>query len=215
FPDTPPKWGIGFEVEKDTVDGYRSESNEIEHQPLFTGWETDGSCGVEGITNVYGLYEQDTLFADHVRQSYYTDEPINGSCGGHVNVSRIGGLTLDDVRPYAGLLYSMYRERLIGTYSSNNKRLRSSEAREGYAAIRSKGPELLEFRLVAKVNDASDLLWRYQFFRMFATAVERKWSYEYYLRKMRPVMVDNYTTTKITEIYSMSRKFDKWLTEGV
>jgi hypothetical protein len=209
------EWGIGFEVEKVTVAGLEDSGNEISTQPLFAGWETDSSCGVEGITHVYGLQKNFDTFKRHLTRSYYVDEETDESCGGHVNMSRKSGLTLTEVRPYCGLLYSMYRERLIDEYAENNKRMVLHGARESYSAVRAKSDTLLEFRLVDVVENGNDLLWRFQLFQQIALAVERGWSFEYYLRKSRPVLTAYKGTDDLGDIYPMARKFQNWLSDGI
>ena len=123
---------LGFEVEKTAVGGNDCEGETVEYQPLFAGWETDSSCGVEGITNVYSIDDFE-LFSQHVDKSDYCNDPCNASCGGHVNMSG-NGLTLEKVRPYAGLFYALYRYRLNNSYSNKDKGMHKTGER--YAAIR-------------------------------------------------------------------------------
>lgn len=209
-------WGIGFEVEKSSVDGQSCSESQILTQPLFAGWETDSSCGVEGVTHVYGMQKHFDTFKRHLTRSFYVDESANSSCGGHVNISRKSGLTLADVRPYCGLLYSMYRDRLNISYASNNKRMIEANARTDYATVRAKSSTLLEFRLVGKVNDSNDLLWRFQLFQQLIEAVERQWSFEYYLRKSRPVLKGYYNSKlKLDGVYPMAHKFQDYLSNGI
>lgn len=207
-------WDIGFEVEKTEVGDCSESSEVVEEQALFCGWEEDGSCGVEGITHVYGLHEKYDLFRSHVKSSWYVDGPTSDSCGGHVNVSRQSGLTLEDVRPYVGLIYALYRERLNNTYSRNNKQLNHYDREDGYTAIKAKNSHLLEFRLVDKVNDGADLLWRFKLFQILSKAIERKWSYEHYLKMNRELFSQSFDKDEISEHFSMSRKFRKWLMDG-
>lgn len=211
FIQVESKWGIGFEVEKTTIDGLRRAEEEIEQQPLFCGWETDSSCGVEGITHVYDLHEQYNKFSDHVHQSNYVNEPTNNSCGGHVNISRKGGLSLSDIKPYAGLTYALYRDRLSNTYACKNKRLSCESGSRDYSVVKVKSGNLLEFRLVPKVDDQNDLLWRFKYFAIFANAVERQWSYEHYLRMSRPLLQEKYGISTTSQMFGLSRKFKEWL----
>jgi hypothetical protein len=81
---------IGFEIEKTNVFGYADEGDEIGERELFAGWELDGSCGVEGVTNCYDLLDPLVMemFEGHVGEaSDVLAEPCDGTCGGHINIS--------------------------------------------------------------------------------------------------------------------------------
>src|SRR5690606_2761624 len=51
----PSRFWVGFEVEKNSFEGNSSEGDYIGAYTLFKGFERDGSCGVEAITNILSL----------------------------------------------------------------------------------------------------------------------------------------------------------------
>ena len=161
------KYTIGFEVEKDCLDDGNAEAGSvIEQQPLFSHWETDSSCGIEGITNVYSL-DNAELFINHVRESNYTNLNTNQRCGGHINFAhRENKLQYWHIRPWLGLIFSMWKKRLNNQYSSCNKKLNPYRGTDHhYGALVEKGRmrnnTRFELRLPNKVKDGDTLIRRF------------------------------------------------------
>ncbi len=172
------KYTIGFEVEKDCLrDGNDECGSLIEHQPLFSHWETDSSCGIEGITNVYSLdnYNQ---FINDVRESDYTDLETNGRCGGHINFAhRENKLQYWHIRPWLGLIFSMWKKRLTNQYSSCNKKLNPYRGTDyHYGALVEKGRMRrhvrFELRLPNKVKNGDTLIRRFCLIRKLIECVD-------------------------------------------
>lgn len=218
-------WGIGFEVEKDNVDGETCEGADIQEQPLFAGWETDGSCGVEGITHVYDLKEGFQRFCQDVEDSDYCDADINSRCGGHVNVSGPADkFTLDNIRKYAGLIYALYKGRLNNSYACYDKKLQDDSYESKYRAIKFKGivtlgngkvGRLFEFRLVSKVHCKKQLKWRFRLFEMLSRAIEGNWSFGSFLKGCEPLLDEVYSWEKKQGILQQARGFNKYLNYDV
>ena len=161
------KYTIGFEVEKDCLrDGNQDCGSLIEQQPLFSHWETDSSCGIEGITNVYSLDNYNEFISD-VRASDYTDLDTNGRCGGHINFAhRENKLQYWHIRPWLGLIFSMWKKRLTNQYSSCNKKLNPYRGTDyHYGALVEKGRMRqnvrFELRLPNKVKNGDTLIRRF------------------------------------------------------
>jgi hypothetical protein len=156
---------VGFEVEKESIDGYNSSGEYHDEELLFSHWETDSSCGVEGITNVYSLDNQE-LFKRHVLASNYVDEETNANCGGHINFShRDNKMEYWHIRPWLGLIYAMWRKRLNNNYSSVNKKANPYEGRaHHYGVLCEKGSGMsrrFELRLPNRVRTGETLLNRF------------------------------------------------------
>ena len=207
---------VGFEVEKNEVDGATGRGDFIEPTKLFNNWEYDGSCGyrggcgVEGISNVYDLHNQRELLVEHVKEAKdHLAAPSNHYCGGHIHV--IGeGLTITKVKPFAGLLYAIYRERLRWHYCSSNKKLDNSGV--SYPVIRQRGVNHLEFRLFRRVVNGDVLLRRYDLLGLIMTGVENKWTLEGLIRKAKTVLSEMYPNeTKRKEMLRFARLFDEWI----
>lgn len=166
--DILSKFTIGFEVEKSSVNGHTECGDPVDDEALFAGWETDSSCGVEGITNVYGLNNLDE-FTSHVKRSSYVDEETSSRCGGHINIcDNTSSIKYWHIKSWCGLWWAMYRKRLRNDYSGANKKVCPYESRSGqrYQAIREKsisgGKQLFELRLPNRVRNGEQLIRRFQ-----------------------------------------------------
>ena len=167
---------IGFEVEKRVIEGSENAGAYITHQPLFSHWETDSSCGVEGITNVYSLDNFDR-FKRHVDSSHYTDNATTSDCGGHINfASRFNKMEYWHIRPWLGLFYAMFKKRLRNTYSSRNKKVSPYEGRShNYGVLVEKTArtgKLFELRLPNRVRTGQTLLNRFKMMQHLVTCID-------------------------------------------
>ena len=184
-------WWVGFEVEKCSLedeDNYKDVGDPIETSNFFSGWETDSSCGVEGISNIYNLTDTNT-FLEHVNDAPYLDSPVNRSCGGHISVSYVpenysysSNLIVTDnedikqvdtdlLSSYVGLIYAMFPKRLERSYCNSNKKLKRN-AGVKYQPIRDAGGRI-EIRLFSAVKSAQTLKNRFKFLQTFLPAIEK------------------------------------------
>ena len=187
-------WWIGFEVEKNSIsedydtDDYKDIGDEVEESDFFSGWETDSSCGVEGISNIYNLTDTET-FISHVNSAPYLDEPVNKSCGGHISISYVpenytysSNLIVTDnedikqvdtslLSSYVGLIYAMFPRRLERSYCNSNKKLKRNSGVK-YQPIRDAGGRV-EIRLFSAVKSAQTLKNRFKFLQSFLPAIEK------------------------------------------
>ena len=171
--DVLNRYTIGFEVEKTDIDGYTS--GRVEPQPLFSHWERDSSCGVEGVTNVYSLDNYE-LFKEHANSSNYLQEDTNSDCGGHINFAhRTQRLEMWHIKPWMGLFFSMYRPRLNNSYSNRNKKIDPYRGREfHYGAVVEKGRptyKRFEIRLPNRVRTTDVILRRFKIMQAFVRCV--------------------------------------------
>ena len=187
------KFTIGFEVEKKNIMGKWRCGDSCEEQPLFSHWETDSSCGVEGVTNIYNLGDFDT-FQRHVISSNYVDEPTTYDCGGHTNVAFKESdicdyqINLEDISKFVGPIYSMYKKRLRNTYSSYNKKLSADNSERYGAIVMKRNPERVEFRLPSRINNKQQLLRRFKLFQhLFSHIYNYKENTEEYMETMNIV----------------------------
>lgn len=189
------QFGIGFEVEKSSVNGSRCEGSTVDKQPLFNHWETDSSCGVEGITHIYNLDNYE-LFRKDALESEYLEEPTSQECGGHINISFQSKnitdfqLEMENISPFAGALYALFKVRLSNSYSRHNKKLLKSEEHESrYGAIVPKsGPQRYEFRLPSRVQSTVQILRRFKLFQVLCAHMYHKEMNSYtYRQKMHDI----------------------------
>jgi hypothetical protein len=172
------KYTIGFEVEKDCLDNGDQEAGSlIEQQPLFSHWETDSSCGIEGITNVYSLDNYEKFF-DDACDSKYIDLNTNNRCGGHINFAhRENKMQYWHIRPWLGLIFSMWKKRLTNQYASCNKKLNPYRGTDHhYGALVEKGRlrsnTRFELRLPNRVKDRACILRRFKLMQALAECIE-------------------------------------------
>lgn len=205
------RYTIGFEVEKSDR-SYR-EGDEIPMSPLFAYWESDGSCGIEGVTHAYSLGSSH-IFHQHVSASErLLNMSASSACGGHLSVKG-PNLSIAKVRKYVGLLYTLHRGRLLNSYCSHEARL----LREGttkYSPITSRGTNFLEFRLPRAVKSAAQLRNRYEFMQLMADAIHEEMTFKQYLRSNRSLLRRLYPEVEERrKIYAMARHFQDWVIEG-
>lgn len=209
-------WLVGFEVEKTEVDGNTEEGDSIEELPLFSGWETDGSCGVEGITNAYDPIDPSTryTFLQHLRaSSEYVNEPTNEKCGGHINLSHsrlTNGELFDKFRKYAGIYYALYKGRLNNEYCCGNKSLRYSS--DKYVTVKRK-PFGIELRLVSRVPNDVVLARRFSLIAATCMCIDGNVGFYDALRIHKPTLLDAYSDDRkrVAEIFRLAKHFQKWL----
>lgn len=187
------QYTIGFEVEKTGING--DTSGNIEQQPLFSHWERDSSCGVEGITHVYSL-NNDDVFYEHLNTSDYIDQDVDRRCGGHINVAHIKNqLEMWHFKPWMGLIWSIWRYRLKNQYSNRNKKVNPYMGRDHhYGALVEKGrsdAKRFEIRLPSRVHDKWCLRRRYQLMQHLMTCID-DYMHERFDRIAKTTFVDKH-----------------------
>ena len=119
---------IGFEIEKSEFGrGTRKE------YALIQGYERDGSCGVEAVTNILPLLPpsqwRNKIFDMIFKAKGIMDDersPSNLRCGGHITigVNEMCGQELNEkVRLNASILLALFRKRLKNGYVKHNLRM--------------------------------------------------------------------------------------------
>jgi hypothetical protein len=224
---------IGFEVEKNYVTNLNGDraydrGDYVDNTPLFSRWERDGSCGVEGITHAYSV-ERYRLFKSHVMRSRHLleggvdrlrgpereqDSRRRYTCGGHITL--VGPkVSMANVRRYAGLLYSLYKKRLRNGYCADNKDLNDTGRSMHYCAIRERDSRnSVEFRLVRRVESHTNLLWRFRLFRKLALALETEMTFQQFLSACRPLLNEVFNKNKVREILADAKHFDDYINRG-
>ena len=119
---------IGFEIEKSSFG--RGSQKEY---ALFKGFERDGSCGVEAITNILPLLPasqwRNKIFDMIFKAKGILDDatsPSNFECGGHISikVKDVDSSELyKNIRLNSAILMSLFRKRLKNKYCRHNLRM--------------------------------------------------------------------------------------------
>lgn len=215
--DGDSKYTIGFEVEKNEL--HRGSVKEYE---LFCGFERDGSCGYEAVTNVLPLLPPSRwrmkvydmmVKADRIIEDTYS--PSNSSCGGHITVA-VDGLDgeqlLAKMRPYAGILYAIWWNRLNNIYCRYNPTLlpdnnTTSWVDVGYLngyngswhnkyRVALPKDDILEWRVPSRFTSVKQMMRRYELFyevldaSMNGDGSER--SFKALIRKVKPILLSMY-----------------------
>lgn len=219
------RFTIGFEVEKNEL--HRSSIKEYE---LFCGFETDSSCGYEAVTNILPLLPPskwrnkvfdmmhkaekiiDNRWSRSDDQRYDGDAKVS-TCGGHVTLTCQGldsRELMEKVRKFSGVIYSVFRGRLLNRYCSENLRMHPNSSGDGYSDVINgysrpmvalpKDNGCLEFRIVAKFDSVAQMKRRYElFYAIMDTAINRpETSTKAFLKSIRPILVGLYEGDEAT-----------------
>jgi len=224
-------FSIGFEVEKNSF--HRSA---IKEYALFSHFEYDSSCGVEAVTNILPLVGASTwrnkvlnMFSEAKRVIEDEYSPSDTSCGGHITLSCKGlsGEELcDKVRPFAGIIYALYKYRLRNSYCYGNLMMSSSSnflEWDGHTSsskyhVCKVNDNTIEFRLPSRVKSVEDMNLRYRLmYELVNYAVNHpNGTYASFIKRIRPILVHMYKgdTAKVDEVVTLSKAFRKMLLSG-
>jgi hypothetical protein len=219
-------FSIGFEVEKknfvnETGDESCDRGEYVGSYDFFCGFETDSSCGVEGVSNILPLGSP----RSDARKNVFTwiddakaiiDSPWDRTCGGHITVSfkgcNDGYDIVDKMRQPLALMYALYRYRLKRSYCNQNKPAKK-ENNAKYSPVNVKGSRV-EFRLPSAVKNTTQLKLRYDLlYKMMHHSLERRVSFEVFLKKVRHIVLKMYNgnENKVDHIYNVAREFRHYL----
>jgi hypothetical protein len=215
------KFTIGFEVEKN-----RLHRSSIREYPLFCGFESDSSCGYEAVTHVLPLIAKSkwrtkvfNMFveAKHIIEDEYS--PSDYKCGGHMHIG-IKGMSGDEIinllRPYSGIIYSIFRKRLANHYCAYNPQMRDG-VYDKYSVCRINN-NTLEYRLPSRISSVKQLMRRYELmYEILNFAVnDAGTSIAVLNRRLRPIVMSMYEqdTEKVDAIFELSGHFTKFLKTG-
>lgn len=214
-------FAVGFEIEKKSVGGFDEEGDEVDKLPLFSGWETDASCGVEGITHAYDPIDPDyreRFCRDLLDSEEYVNGPSDSTCGGHINISSRDFLPrelMQKFRKYAPLWYSIYRNRLNNSYCRNDKKI--EHGGEKYSPVRTKSFGI-EIRLPSRVQSATQLMRRFDLVGMTCRAMKDGWSFNAYIKSLRDLLLHGAYSgcrVKYANALRYARRFRIWMLDGI
>lgn len=216
------KFGIGFEVEKE-----RFQRGAVRELPLFAGYERDGSCGVEAVTNILpllpsGLWRNKVYSMMHDARNIIEDmrSPSNMKCGGHITLS-CEGITgrelFKAVRLNMGIVYALFRHRLNNRYCNANKELVLDYMGTRYCTIQQKD-NVIEVRLPSRVQSVKQMMRRYELmYELLDFSVNNpNGSFNSFLKKVTPIVKSMYDgdMDKVQEIFKLAKDFRKYIDTG-
>ena len=220
-------FSIGFEIEKkhfinEDGDTAADRGDFVGEYDFFEGFETDSSCGVEGVSNVMPLSPPRSKYRAHVFRMIddaqcIIDSPSNKSCGGHITVS-YKDVTLDGyelvnrMREHLALMYALYRFRLARSYCAQNKPAKK-ENNTKYSPINVKGNRV-EFRLPSQVKNTKQLKLRYDlvYLTMHHSLIEPV-NFNVFLNKASGIVKQMYNGNedKVNNIFKLAKDFRRYL----
>lgn len=229
------RFAIGFEVEKTSLNGETEVGAEVGEFDFFARFETDSSCGTEGITHVLPLSGSTTTRAKKVFKMMDEAESIingdyNHKCGGHITISCGINPTssafenpmkpidlLEKMRGNLSILYALYRFRLNNSYCNGNKDLKGSH-NSGYQVIQLKSSiNAVEIRLFNKVRSVEQLKLRYKLMYILMKKSFDGSEFSDVLKEVKPIIKLMYggDLDKVREILQLSVYFRTYLIADV
>jgi len=214
-------FAVGFEVEKNSVMGADSEGDRIAETNLFAYWETDASCGIEGITHAYDPLDPDTVESFKVDANdakNYLSAPCDSTCGGHINISSAHHTPrelMKAFREYAPLWYAVYRNRLTNSYCLNDKKIEYGNDKYSPVVTKSFG---IELRLPSRVHSCEQLIRRFEWAGETCRAIRDGLTFNQYVKSCRQLLLNGAygaDRMKYARVLRLARKFRVWMLDGV
>jgi hypothetical protein len=229
--DYNSRFTIGMEIEKNQLS--RGAVREYE---LLCGFERDGSCGYEAVTNILPLVNASTwrnkvydMMHKASRIIEDANSPSDKRCGGHISLGvegMDGSELMKLVRKNSGILYAIYRHRLQNPYCRFN--IRMAEGRENwqglpvgnsskYHVCLNKG-NVIEFRLPARFQSVKQMMRRYEMmYELVDFSVNNpNGSFKTFLKKCEPILMAMYDRdqAKVNEMMTLAVSFQKFINTG-
>lgn len=170
FTSNPPRFFIGYEIEKEDRGALTSiHIEDFEHELPKWRKESDGSlCSESGYELVSPCFElsPDDIH-DYIKRNDILKRHINASkserCGGHINLSedgKTGQELFESVQGYTPLLHALYYKRINRTYSTakSNCIMKASRG-DKYQSVRIHNNRI-ELRIISAVPNINTLHWR-------------------------------------------------------
>lgn len=221
--DGTSRFRVGFEIEKVALD--REAVREYE---LFCGFERDSSCGYEAVTHILPLVPdskwRSKVFDMMKNASRIIDDkysPSDVRCGGHINISVQFESPIDvirKIRPYMGIMYSLYRFRLINKACRGDLFMTPWNPRglhvehPKYSILRNVNDDYVEIRLPNRVTSVSQLMLRYELIYEILYAAFDSVNYSF-TRKITPIISKMYGGDKdrVREVMRLAQQFQKMI----
>ena len=225
------RFAIGFEIEKSSF-----HRGAVKEYPLFSHFEYDSSCGVEAVTNLLPLVDKSvwrnkvlSMFSEARKIVDDRYSPSNQRCGGHITLSCVGmsGQELaTKLKPYASIIYALWRFRLRNSYCYGNLMMSPNPDYRQWVGHTSSSKyhvckimdDRIEFRLPNRVQSVENLNLRYRLmYELMNYAINKpNGTYAGFIKKIKSILLYMYdhNQTKVDEIVTLSKAFRKMLMSG-
>ena len=232
---TKYKFSVGIEVEKKYfINDYGEEACEsgdyVGEYTLFSGFETDSSCGVEAITNILPLEgirskRRNDIFSMFDEAEDIINSPYDTSCGGHITISietkekKLSKYDImDKLKHNLSIIYALYPARLSKSYCCENKKM-IWQSNQKYSPVYLKYNRV-EIRLFSAIKNVEQLKNRYDLlFKLLYYTFEKPVSFGVLLQKITPNLKRMYKNhpnkiLKINRVIELSKSFRIYLIDG-
>ena len=196
------KYKIGFEIEKCSF-GARQRKE----YALIQGYERDGSCGVEAVTNILPLlpnsqWRMKIFDMMYKAKGIINDDisPSNINCGGHMSIS-VDGMTSNElykaIRPNIAILMAMFRKRLRNRFCNRNLNMCENAPYNGthwkYNMV-SKKDFGVEIRMASRITSYKQMFRRYELmYEIVDFSVNKpNGRFATLLKKVEPILMSMY-----------------------
>lgn len=225
------RFAIGFEIEKNSF-----HRGAVKEYPLFSHFEYDSSCGVEAVTNLLPLVDKSvwrnkvlSMFSEARKIVDDRYSPSNQRCGGHITLSCVGmsGQELaNKLKPFAGIIYALWRFRLRNSYCYGNLMMSPNPDYRQWVGHTSSSKyhvckimdDRIEFRLPNRVQSVENLNLRYRLmYELMNYAINKpNGTYAGFIKKIKSILLYMYdhNQAKVDEIVNLSKSFRKMLMTG-
>jgi len=225
------RFKIGFEIEKSSFAGRTARGARMTELPLVQTFEEDSSCGVEAVTHIIPLLPKSAwrskVFNMFHEASHIIEEdrsPSTYRCSMHttISVAGINGTQLmNALRPYCGILYSVFRLRIANHYCRSNVEMRTDSSywrgETKYVPAKNRGYGI-EFRLPSRVKSVRAMQLRYElFYELVNFGLNHAGkSFGLFLRRVKPIIERMYAGDegKAEEVLTLAKSFQKFLNTG-
>ena len=225
------RFAIGFEIEKSSF-----HRGAVKEYPLFSHFEYDSSCGVEAVTNLLPLVDKSvwrnkvlSMFSEVRKIVDDRYSPSTQRCGGHITLSCVGmsGQELSTkLKPYASIIYALWRFRLRNSYCYGNLMMSPNPDYRQWIGHTTSNKyhvckimdDRIEFRLPNRVQSVENLNLRYRLrYELMNYAITKpNGTYAGFIKKINLILLYMYdhNQAKVDEIVTLSKAFRKMLMSG-
>jgi hypothetical protein len=226
--DMKSRFTIGIEIEKN-----RLHRGSVKEYPLLKGFERDGSCGYEAITNILPLLPSgkwrnkvfNMMFeARKVIEDQYS--PSNYRCGGHITIGvegMSGQEVADAVRKNVAILHSLFHKRISNGFCKGNLTMLNisevdrymndrqiSSRRYQFCAVKR---NVIEFRVVSRFQSVKQMMRRYELmYELLDFSINNpNGSFNTFLKRITPIVKSMYNgdMDKVAEKFELAKHFRK------
>ena len=225
------RFAIGFEIEKSSF-----HRGAVKEYPLMSHFEYDSSCGVEAVTNLLPLVDKGvwrnkvlSMFSEARKIIDDRYSPSTQRCGGHITLSCVGmsGQELSaKLKPYASIIYALWRFRLRNSYCYGNLMMSPNPDYRQWIGHTTSNKyhvckimdDRIEFRLPNRVQSVEGLNLRYRLmYELMNYAVNKpNGTYAGFIKKIKSILMFMYdgNESRVDEVVTLSKAFRKMLMSG-